>query len=315
MSIIFKSLKKLKTQSENGNVKIEDMQIKRNVYTYGKIFSSPLVVLLIAVVVFVVVYSVYTVSTYWEKPVKEMTKDTTTVEYIANNEQVRVDAADEPASGRGITSSSRRVRVKDQKPDTVKISQEMPDGKPQMSTQENSDVIPGPSRDARYLPPPVLNDEHENDVFPSVDIPELAEKSEKKIAEKKAKENDIHRKKMDKIYKISRMIENIRTSMEQGDSEKTEKLLNRLSALKGKDDIFVLKLKAFWNMRNGDDDTASLLLKKVLIKNEKDIEAGLNMAVLDIKADRMEQAHKRLAALREIYPDNTQIPEIMRKIK
>ena len=59
---------------------------------------------------------------------------------------------------------------------------------------------------------------------------------------------------------------------------------------------------------------AMSLLKKVLKRNENDLEAGINMAILEIKTNRPQQANNRLAGLQENYPEDVRIAEILNKL-
>jgi len=94
----------------------------------------------------------------------------------------------------------------------------------------------------------------------------------------------------------------------------TEDLLEQLAALKGSDNGYVLKLKAYWLMQQDNYQPAMTLLKKVLKRNENDLEAGINMAILEIKTNRIQQANKRLAGLQETYPEDVRIAEILNQL-
>ncbi|MBW2602193.1 MAG: tetratricopeptide repeat protein, partial [Deltaproteobacteria bacterium] len=52
----------------------------------------------------------------------------------------------------------------------------------------------------------------------------------------------------------------------------------------------------------------------VLAQEQNDLEAGINMAIVEIKTHRLDKARKRLAKLREIYPANTIIEDIIQKM-
>jgi Flp pilus assembly protein TadD len=66
-------------------------------------------------------------------------------------------------------------------------------------------------------------------------------------------------------------------------------------------------------MRQRDYASAASLLTRVLEKEKDDLEAGINMAIVEIKTHRLDEARKRLAGLREIYQANTLIPELIRE--
>jgi len=95
--------------------------------------------------------------------------------------------------------------------------------------------------------------------------------------------------------------------------EDAKTLIDRLTQFKGEESPYLLKLRAVWHMREGDYASAAFLLTSVLEKEKDDLEAGINMAIIEIKTHRMDEARKRLAALREIYQANTLIAELIRE--
>ena len=125
----------------------------------------------------------------------------------------------------------------------------------------------------------------------------------------------MRRANMRRSLNISRLIAEIQQSMQSSDSRRTEQLLRQLAALKGRNDPYVMKLRSYWYTQQGELDRAAAVLKEVLQRNPNDLEAGLNMAIIDIKSGRYRQANDRLARLREIYPEDTRIPELMEKLK
>lgn len=125
----------------------------------------------------------------------------------------------------------------------------------------------------------------------------------------------------DKVYesriktaKISQLVIRLQGAMIQGDDSQVKKLLPRLETLKGTNDPFVLKLKAFWRMKKGEYGKAADLLVKVLGENPNDVEAGLNMAIIEIKMGQFDKARKRLRALYERHNEDSQVLDLLRKI-
>jgi predicted Zn-dependent protease len=106
-----------------------------------------------------------------------------------------------------------------------------------------------------------------------------------------------------------------RWEMEHGNDNRIEKLFDDLTALKGQNNAYVLKLKAVWYIHKKEFERAEDLLQKVLIKNGNDQEAGINMAIIEIGTQHMEEAYQRLKKLQTIYPENLRIVEIMQNMK
>ncbi len=113
---------------------------------------------------------------------------------------------------------------------------------------------------------------------------------------------------------IIRLVEKIKKSIRYGAAVDTEKLLDQLAVLKGTDDRFVLKLRAYWSLQNNDYESAASYLTSVLEKNSEDLEAGINMAIIDINNHRPQMARNRLQELEKIYPDNLLIADLIQKL-
>jgi hypothetical protein len=118
---------------------------------------------------------------------------------------------------------------------------------------------------------------------------------------------------LEKAAKAGRMVSKIERSMIEGDMDGAKALIDQLAQLKGEQNAYLLKLRAVWHMRQKDYDSAAGLLTKVLEKKKDDLEAGINMAIIEIKTHRLDEARRRLAGLQEIYQANTLIPELIRE--
>ena len=66
--------------------------------------------------------------------------------------------------------------------------------------------------------------------------------------------------------------------------------------------------------RTGEDRPAVALLKKVLARNANDVEAGINMSILEIRSKEYEQAKERLTRLQSRYPENTVISNLLSRL-
>ena len=143
----------------------------------------------------------------------------------------------------------------------------------------------------------------------------LPEKPVQLKEEEKKEDERIRLENVEKSARIASLVAKIRRSMDTRRSDLIEDLIDELALLKGKENSFVLKLRAFVCMRKNKYQSAALLLREVLRKNENDLEAGINMAIIEIKTGQIPEAINRLAILREIYPEDTLIPELIQKLK
>jgi len=140
------------------------------------------------------------------------------------------------------------------------------------------------------------------------------EKAERTLPLKKSaitKGEGIFRNNAEKAAKIGRLVSNLKKAISIGDRTRAEALIDELSLLKGEGNHYVLKLRAYWSMRQGDYDKAAELLSRVLKENGDDLEAGVNMAIIEIRANEITKAKKRLARLRDIYQENSLVRDLL----
>ena len=147
-------------------------------------------------------------------------------------------------------------------------------------------------------------------------VPAVRQKVLKSAARPAAEDMErIRRANMRRSLDISRLIADIQQSMGASDHRRTQRLLEELAGLKGHDDPFVMKLRSYWYTQQGNLNRAAALLQEVLQYKPNDLEAGLNMAIIEIKTGQIRRADERLSRLRELYPEDTRIPELMEKLK
>jgi len=112
----------------------------------------------------------------------------------------------------------------------------------------------------------------------------------------------------------NRLVKKIRSCMATSDCRQIDHLFDQLQSLKGANDPYVLKLKGYWYLQQEQFESAAGLLQKVLVQDENDLEAGVNMAIAEIRLNRWQQAKQRLARLREVYPDNAKLAEVWQQL-
>jgi hypothetical protein len=124
-----------------------------------------------------------------------------------------------------------------------------------------------------------------------------------------------HRAAVEKNARIAGLIEATQAAIGRMDAEATRGLLDRLGRLEGPDCPYVLNLTAYWCLKQKDYPAAGRLLQQVLDQRPDDLEAGYNLALVEIHTQRPAEAYQRLARLREIHPDSAAVNELMRKLK
>jgi tetratricopeptide (TPR) repeat protein len=120
---------------------------------------------------------------------------------------------------------------------------------------------------------------------------------------------------VNRSLEINRLVKKIRFCMVTSDCEQIDHLFDQLQALKGAHNPYVLKLKGYWYLQQDQFESAVGLLQKVLVQDENDLEAGVNMAIAEMRLNRWQRAKRRLVRLREVYPDNAKLAEVWKQLK
>ena len=314
MSVIYKTLKKLKTESaaESENKRIskkgkKSYPFKAVTLNPGIIISISLLILAIGVGVFFAVHSLNEPASEKPQPkifpIPKRSENMEGAESSEGEEKKSLNVHYMPA--KTIKGDGGDTDAKDTNTSEISTQTEIKLPKTKMhrtlANQQADGKQPGFKTLGQYSFPAKAT-------F-SPKIPE-----EKKLKEK-VRTQRIHRANLERSLKISRLVDRIHKHIETGNISLTEKHLGELELLKGKENNFVLKLKAFSYLKRHDYESAEKLLKKVLNKSEKDLEATINMAIVEIKTKKFQQAEKRLKGLRETYPENTNILQLIEKLK
>ena len=113
---------------------------------------------------------------------------------------------------------------------------------------------------------------------------------------------------------ISKLANKIYSAIQADDTELTSRLIGQLSKLKGSHNNFVLKLKAYTLIRQNRFDEARTVLSRVLSRRADDLEAGLNIAVVDIRTGHYQNARRRLLHLQGLYPEKDDVTQMLKQL-
>jgi Flp pilus assembly protein TadD len=102
--------------------------------------------------------------------------------------------------------------------------------------------------------------------------------------------------------------------MQSRDQALVGRLMEELEKTQGSSSLFLIRLKAYWHIQQNDLENARGLLEEVLSKKPDDKESGLNLAVVDMRAGRMEPARRRLERLQHLYPEDDEIAAALQQL-
>jgi hypothetical protein len=305
MSVIFKTLKKLRTESsekENSNHKLVH---GKRIYFFKNALYSPSYILMLFLILTVVgagtLYGYYHLRETTDENTKGFAVPNTNVQKLTN-----VDTAE----GSENKESKNQKAPKDSASSRIEyIPPETNDSNVDVYSSNKPDNARIPFSTAKKTSPKFNESIKKNAVAKT-----KSKKEDEPIATEVSPVPEIEKiflANAKKNAKIARLVADIRWEMANGNKNHTEKYLDELALLKGQNNSYVLKLKAVWHIHNKEFEQAKDLLKIVLTENEFDQEAGINMAIIEINAKQMDEAYQRLSKLQTLYPENIRIGEIM----
>ncbi|MBF0470715.1 MAG: hypothetical protein HQL48_05010 [Gammaproteobacteria bacterium] len=101
------------------------------------------------------------------------------------------------------------------------------------------------------------------------------------------------------------LVHQLKRSIREGEKEEViQKILQQLRQLRSPDDPFVLKMEAFWEIKRANYAHAAQLLSLVLEQQPNDLDANINMSIVEMHQQQISEAHSRLKRLATLYPGN-----------
>ncbi len=113
---------------------------------------------------------------------------------------------------------------------------------------------------------------------------------------------------------IIEMTREIETAIRNNELQRADELIDTLAKLKNPKSHYFLKLRAFMDIKAQNYESATRLLERVLDMAPEDLEANLNMAIIEIKLSHTDRAKKRLYRLRESHPVCPRVDELIRRL-
>lgn len=309
MSVIFKTLKKLKSESSDRGKSRKKRVHKKRVYSFKTVLNSPFSVLLLLSGFIIIgagtLYGYFQFRDATGEKVKGFSISNTEIQRSTDEYPDRsIESKGTESLNWAKHSDSSQIEYRPPEVDsnsikTFRISKPANDKRPLVTAEEKSSDSKGSLK---------------KDAFVEIRTEKTGKPSSAEVSPVPDVEK-IFLANVKKNAKIARLVADIRWEMGHGDKKRTEKLLDELVLIKGQNNSYVLKLKAVCHIRNQEYERAADLLKIILTKNERDLEAGINMAIVEINTKQEKNAYRRLENLQKIYPENIRLAEIMQSLR
>ncbi len=141
--------------------------------------------------------------------------------------------------------------------------------------------------------------------------PEPEQIEKRKEAVRLAAIRNARKKRAARVSSLSQLGLDFKQALDRGDNRQAEQVLEQIRGFKGRHNSYYLKLAAFKHIRDAQYQKARQMLEQVLLKHPLDLDAGLNMAVVEIRMGETDLARNRLERLKSIYPGDTRADAIL----
>lgn len=142
-----------------------------------------------------------------------------------------------------------------------------------------------------------------------------ASKGQEKIREEETRIKEQQRTaskiKTKKVSDLTDLSKKLKQAVDEKDEEGADRLMAQLFEQTDENSDYIMKLQAYKAIRENRYEDAKKWLTKVLEKDQTDFEAGINMAVVEIRLEEYEAAKRRLIRLKEMYPQKTVVDELL----
>ena len=118
-------------------------------------------------------------------------------------------------------------------------------------------------------------------------------------------------KRTQKTSAIALLSEDLEEALGEKDTLRTHLLFDALARENGPGSPYYLKLKAFQDIREENYESAKRILNQILALDMNDFDANFNLAVIEIREQKLNAAKQRLIRLKEIHPSRAAIDDLL----
>jgi Flp pilus assembly protein TadD len=116
------------------------------------------------------------------------------------------------------------------------------------------------------------------------------------------------------IQKIKYLVTQLKNTIQNENIPKTTELLQQLAQNAGKDSIVTLRMNGYWSLQQNLNQESRQFYQQLLMLQPNDLEANMNMALLDVRLGNMDDAKNRLNKMTVLYPDSNSVKQLSKSL-
>ena len=111
------------------------------------------------------------------------------------------------------------------------------------------------------------------------------------------------------------VINQLQFAIAQNNVQEVKTGFHRLESVMGSDSLFLVKMRGYWSLKRGKLEEAGRYFNKVLSLKPQDMDAQLNMVIVEMRSNYQEAAKERLEKLVKRYPMDDRVLALIQKLK
>jgi hypothetical protein len=116
------------------------------------------------------------------------------------------------------------------------------------------------------------------------------------------------------LQEIKYLVTQLKNTIHNENIPKTAELLQQLAQKAGKNSIVTLRMNGYWSLQQNMNQESRQFYQQLLMLQPNDLEANMNMVLLDVRLGNMDNAKNRLNKMTVLYPDSNSVKQFSKSL-
>jgi hypothetical protein len=118
----------------------------------------------------------------------------------------------------------------------------------------------------------------------------------------------------DRINDVKRLVAQLKNTIQNENIAQTTALLQQLEQKAGKNSIVTLRMNGYWALQQNMNQDSRQFYQQLLMQQPDDLEANMNIALLDVRLGDNDKAKNRLNKMMVLYPESSSVKQFTKSL-
>jgi thioredoxin-like negative regulator of GroEL len=116
------------------------------------------------------------------------------------------------------------------------------------------------------------------------------------------------------INDVKRLVAQLKNTIQNENIAQTTALLQQLEQKAGKNSIVTLRMNGYWALQQNMNQDSRQFYQQLLMQQPDDLEANMNIALLDVRLGDNDKAKNRLNKMMVLYPESSSVKQFTKSL-